>query len=358
MAFTPPFCPRRGCPFNQRRQRGFARRHGVYRSASFPRPLVRYRCRSCRLTFSLMTFRYAYRQKKPHVDARLLHLLCNGVSLRGAARLLGVNRKTVSRKLARLGHHALRQQRAVMGRHGLRGHFQLDELETFESNRYQPVTVPILIDKHSYFIASLATAPLRRRGRMTARQKARRAAFEKLHGRRPSHSDLAVRRCLAVLSRHAAGDVPLDSDRKPSYHRIARRLLGDRLHHTTFDATARRDRANPLFPINHTNAMARYGLARLRRRTWCVSRRRAWLERALHAWAGWFNFCRGVTITATASPAEALGLAQRKLSLAEWLRWRHHGHNAGRILPRPLDSLLMTASGRPYPFTPMGGIFS
>jgi len=338
MSFTPPFCPRRGCPSHVHPVPGFARPHGSYRSSHHARPIRRFRCRSCRLTFSLMTFRYAYRQKKPHLDARLLQLLCNGVSLRAAARLLAINPKTVSRKLARLGRHAQHQQRAVIQRHGLRGHFQLDEMETFETNRFQPLTVPLLIEKHSYFIASLATAPLRRRGRMTPLQKARRAAFEKSHGRRPSHSDLSVRRCLATLARHADGPVPLDSDRKPSYHRIAWRLLGRRLLHSTFDSQRRRDRANPLFPINHTNAMARYGLARLRRRTWCVSKRRHWLELALHAWAGWFNFCRGVTINTNVSPAQALGLASRRLQVHEWLRWRHDEHLAGRLLPRPLRS--------------------
>jgi len=283
-----------------------------------------------------MTFRYAYRQIKPAIDAPLLQLLCSGVSLRGAARLLGINRKTVSRKLLRLARHGRRTQRALVAQRGLRGHFQLDELETFEANRYQPVTVPLLMEKHSYFLAALATAPLRRRGRMTPRQKARRADLERRHGRRPSRSDAAVRRCLATLARHTAGTVRLDSDRKPSYGRIGRRLLGQRLVHATHDATRRRDRANPLFPINHTNAMVRYGLARLRRRTWCISRRRGWLEWALHAWAGWFNFCRGITIKTTTSPAMALGLARRRLRLTEWLSWRQDWPHAGRILPEPL----------------------
>jgi len=338
MHFVPPFCPRRNCRFNRSGRPGFARRHGRYYSSSHSHPIIRYRCVACRATFSVMTYRYAYRQKKPRIDALLLRLLCSGVSLRGAARLLGVNRKTITRKLSRLAHHSRRLQAAVLEQNGLRGHFQLDELETFEANRYQPVTVAILIEKHSYFLAGLAAGPLRRRGRMTARQKTRRAAHEHLHGRRPTRSDAAVRRCLAVLSRHTHGRVLLDSDRKQSYARIGRRLLGTRLRHQTYASTLRRDRANPLFAINHTNAMVRYCLARLRRRTWCVTRRRCWLELALHAYAGWFNFCRGITITATASPAQALGLAHRRMDVSEWLSWRQDWPNAGRILPPPLGT--------------------
>jgi len=336
MSFSPPFCPHRHCRDNLTPRPGFARRHGHFFSNYRGRLVPRYRCRGCGRTFSYSSFRYAYRQKKPHIDAALLELLCSGVSLRGAARLLAINRKTVTRKLHRLGRHAQRLQRAVVQNRRLRGHFQLDELETFESNRYQPVTVPLLIEKRTYFLAGLATGPLRRRGRMTRRQKARRAAHERLHGRRPTGSDAAVRRCLAVLARHAEGVIRLDSDRKPSYGRIGRRLLGRRFRHATHDAKRRRDRTNPLFPINHTNAMTRYGLARLRRRTWCVTRRRGWLELALHAWAGWFNFCRGITNKTDTSPAAALGLARRRLRLAEWLSWRQDWTNAGRLLPAPL----------------------
>ncbi len=170
---------------------------------------------------------------------------------------------------------------------------------------------------------------------MTPRQKSRRRAHEARHGPRPTRSDAAVRRCLASLARSARARVPLDSDRKASYRRIARRLLGGRLRHLTHDAAAPRNRLNPLFPINHSNAMLRYGLARLRRRSWCVTKRRIWLERALDMYTAWFNYCRGITIRTRTSPAQALGLAKRRLAIREWLSWRQDWHAAGRLLPPP-----------------------
>ena len=66
--------------------------------------------------------------------------------------------------------------------------------------------------------------------------------------------------------------VVLDSDRKPLYGRLGNALFPGRLVWRRHDAAARRDRANPLFPINHTNARLRHFLSRLRRRTWCGSR--------------------------------------------------------------------------------------
>lgn len=339
MSFRPSFCPNRLCVFSRFPHPGFARRHGSFHSRALGRVVSRFLCSGCGKSFSSSTFRFSYRQKKPHIDALLMRLICSGVSLRGCARLLGLNRKTVHRKLLRIARHSRRLHRALLARRGIEGHFQLDELETFESNRFQPLSVPVLIEKHAYFVVSTAAAPMRRKGRMSPHQKRQRRDHEARHGRRPSRSDAAVSRCLASLARSARGDVRLDSDRKPSYGRIGRRLLGERLRHATHDAEAPRNRLNPLFPINHTNAMLRYCLARLRRRSWCVTRRRVWLERALELYAAWFNYCRGITIRTRTSPAQALGLANRRLSITEWLSWRQDWHAAGRILPTPLKAV-------------------
>ena len=338
MRFIPPFCPNIACLYNSTPVAGFAWSHGRYYCAALNRSVPRFVCSGCRRTFSAATFRFSYRQKKPFVDAALMNLMCSGVSLRAAARLLDINRKTVFRKLCRIARHSRRLHQARLAARTLSGTFQLDELETFETNRYRPVTVPVLIEKHSYFVVATATAPMRRKGLMTPAQKKKRAQLEQIHGRRRSGSDAAVRRCLAALARHAARPVVLETDRKPAYGSISRRLLRAQVQHVTHDSRARRNRANPLFPINHTNAMLRYCLARLRRRTWCVSRLRAWLQLALDVYSAWFNYCRGITIKTPVSPAQALGLASRKLRITEWLSWRQDWHNAGRIIHHALKT--------------------
>ena len=119
MQFVPRFCPNPTCLFHVDPPANFARRHGRYYCLARGGPVFRYRCTGCRRTFSFATFRYSYRQKKPHVDATLLRLLCSGVSLRGAARLLGLNRKTVVVKLHRLARHGLRLHHALIGRSSL-----------------------------------------------------------------------------------------------------------------------------------------------------------------------------------------------------------------------------------------------
>jgi hypothetical protein len=87
-------------------------------------------------------------------------------------------------------------------------------------------------------------------------------------------------------------------------------------------ASARRDRSNPLFPINHTNARLRHFLSRLRRRTWCVSKTRQDLQRHLAIAALWVNYCRGITNRTATTPAQALGLLPRPFRPEELLSWR------------------------------------
>jgi hypothetical protein len=245
------------------------------------------------------------------------------VGLRQAAQSLGVARRTVEHRFGWLARHAEAFQRNRLAGRALSGPFQLDELETFEANRYQPATAPVLIERTTLFIVGTATGALRRKGRLTPQQRRRRATYEACHGRRPSQSPVAVRRVLSTLGSLTA-DAPfvLESDQKPLYGTLGRELFGDRMKWRPHSARGRRDRANPLFPINHTNARLRHFLARLRRRTWCVSKTLRHLQAHLEIAALWVNYCRGITRRTRVTPAQALRLVRRPYRLEEVLAWR------------------------------------
>jgi hypothetical protein len=334
--FVPARCPNRDCAFHRDPRPCFFVREGFYQPLCRNHPVPRFRCRGCGRGFSRQTFRADIRQKKPSINAACLGLLVSCVGLRQAARVLKVARRTVERRFVWLARQAaLFQTNRLSGAH-LAGPFQLDELESFESNRYQPVTAPVLIERRTLFIVATATGPLRRKGRMTPVQRRRRAEHEAVHGRRPSESPAAVRRVLARLEPLVppTGPVILESDEKPLYGRLGHALFGPRFEWRTHSASARRDKTNPLFPINHTNARLRHFLARLRRRTWCVSRKRIWLQAHLQIAAVWSNFCRGITNRTRITPAQALGIEPRALRPEQILAWRQ---DWGRLSPALLD---------------------
>jgi hypothetical protein len=322
--FDPACCPYRSCPFHLQPGTRFFIRHGFYHPQCRNHPVPRFRCRFCGRTFSRQSFRADYRHKKPHLNATFLRLMVSCVGLRQAARALQVARRTVEHRFRWLASHAYHYQYQQLRGACLRGRYQLDELESFESNRYQPVSVPVLIERDTFFIVATAVAPLRRKGRLSALQRRRLAQYEALHGRRRTLSAKAVRAVLSRLRELVAPDGPvrLDSDRNPSYGSIGRALFGKRFRWHRHSATARRDRSNPLFPINHTNARLRHFLARLRRRTWCVSRLRECLQQHLQIAALWSNFCRGITNRTRITPAQQMGVATRPYRPEEVLGWR------------------------------------
>jgi len=79
---------------------------------------------------------------------------------------------------------------------------------------------------------------------------------------------------------------------------------------------------NPLFPINHTEAMARDLMGRLRRDSWLVSKKRRYLDLGLALFAAYRNYVRARFNGEDESPAQRLGFVNRRLRVGEVLSWR------------------------------------
>ncbi len=329
MRFRPRNCPHPDCPTHSAGD--FAcRLHGRYRRDCDGRLVQRFVCLGCQRTFSVQSFRLDYRLKKPALLLQLFPLFVSKVTHRQSARVIGCTRRTVARRLALLGRHAEAFHRRMLERKrvqgGLVGTFQLDELETFEhSRRLAPVTMPFLIGRKSYFILDLRTAALPCRGGLSPAYRKKKEEREAESGRRKSGSREAVTACFETLAQvhEPRGPVSIQTDRKMDYAAILRRLFGSRLAHERIDSRRRRDYQNPLFPINHTLAMARDGISRLVRRTWAASKLRERLRWHAWIWAAWRNYVRPITNEAPrVTAAMAAGVTKRRWSVAKLCAWR------------------------------------
>ncbi len=293
--------------------------------------MPRFHCHACGRRFSTQSFRLDYRLHRPQICGLIFELLVSKTTLRQIARVVGCKRRTVERRLELFANHARdfhrrELERAVLSG-GLGGSFQLDELETFETDRrLMPVTVPVLIERRSYFVVHIETAPMGPRGGLSPAKRKRREALERASGRRKNGSRQAVRRSLEVLrDLLPLGDrLNIQTDRKSSYRTLVRQLFGDRLgSHVRESSKATRDYGNVLFPINHTLAMMRDGVSRLVRRSWGASKVRRRLEQHLWIWLLYRNYHRGVTNRAPdVTPAMAAGVTTRRWRRADLLRWR------------------------------------
>ena len=329
MLFLPRHCPRPDCP--SRASRHFRwRRKGRFTRLCDGRSVPRFLCLGCLRTFSSQTFRVDYRLRKPRLHLALFKDFVSKSTMRQSARTLGCTRHTVAHRLALLGRHCRAFHEAMLERAradgGIAGVFQLDELETFElSRRLKPVTVPVLIERKSYFVVHAACATLPARGGLSTLWRKKKEALELREGKRRSGSLAAVRESFTRLARvhRATGSVAVQTDRKSSYSTNLKRMFADRLRHERHSSQTARNYSNPLFPINHTLAMMRDGMSRLVRRTWAAAKLRDRLAWHLWIWIAYRNYVRGITNRARhTTPAMALGVDRARWRREELLAWR------------------------------------
>lgn len=325
--FHPPFCPYRPCARHTDPGPGFCVRHGTYLASCRAHAVQRYRCLTCRRTFSRQTFRVDYRDHRPNLNPKLFLELASGLGLRQTARNIGLSLTCTVLKFRKLARH-LRRLNLTLRRplQSQTARFHLDEFETYEGERNtRPLTVPMLIESDTRYILWSESATIRPRGKMTEKRRLALEKAEKRHGRRRdlSHRALArtLRRAAALTSGLEA--VVLETDEKTAYPKLARAAFGKhRLQHRRTNSKLVRSTFNPLFPINHEEAMVRDLMGRLRRESWLVSKKRRFLDLALQVHMAYRNLVRRRFNYDEASPAQLLGFVPRRLTPEEVLSWR------------------------------------
>ena len=324
--FQPPRCPFRHCPRHLDPRSGFFARHGSYKPLCRPHTVPRFRCRTCARTFSRQTFRMDYRDHRPSLNAPLFRLIASGVGLRQSSRLLGLSLRCTELKFRKIARHLRRLDLNLRRSLPAWTSLQFDELETYEGRRNtRPLSVPILIEQQTRYVIWSEAAPIRPHGRMSEARKEAVRQDELRYGQRKDLSARSVERTLrrGVDLAQDLFSVELHTDEKSTYPAVARRLFGrQRLRHYRTNSRVPRTVWNPLFPINHTEAMARDLLGRLRRESWLVSKKRRYLDLGLALWACWRNYVRRRFNRDEASPAQMLGFVDRRLTETELLSWR------------------------------------
>ena len=324
--FEPTRCPYFRCSQHLEPSLGFFRHHGHYKPLCRPHPVPRFRCKSCGRTFSRQTFRMDYRDHRPDLNARLFQSLASGIGLRQSSRNLRLSLRCTELKFRKIGRHLRRLNLNLRTTLPAGSQLQLDELETYEGRRNgRPLSVPVVIEKESRYIVWAESATIRPRGKMTPARMLAIEADEARFGPRRDRSRRSVRRSLdrAASLFRAEQTVCLDTDQKSSYVGLARAAFGQRrLLHRRTSGKLPRTAANPLFPINHTEAMARDLTGRLRRQSWLASKKRRYLDLGLQLHMAYRNLVRRRFNEDIESPAELLEFVQRRISETEALSWR------------------------------------
>ena len=321
--FVPPFCPRSGCAYHRCADGWRWVRHGWFSRQASPRRIPRFRCVHCRHTFSSQSFSGDYWLKRPDVlrAAAFRLLTCSGY--RQIAREPGCAPTTVMRMAARLSRLAL----GHLAAHGPKGPVTeplvVDGFETFAYSQYHPLHLNLVVGADSHYIYAFTHTELRRKGRMTLRQRRRREQLEARHGRPdPCGLERDVERALR-LAAPTPQPLVVRSDEHPAYPRALRRLHGYTVRHERTSSLLARTAGNPLFPVNRADLQLRHNSANHKRETIAFSKRhQAVVDRA--AWLVlWLNFAKPFSERRGGpTPAMRLGLASRRVPLPEVLRNR------------------------------------
>lgn len=282
-----PPCPHPACLVGGRViKRGYFRtKSGAHRQ--------RFCCRACGSHFSEYSVTPLRGLRKLHLTMRVVSLRSRNMSIRDAARQLGVSPGFVERRIPRLGELARTEleklRTAYVRRHGPLTEVQLDEMETYEHTRLKPLSVSISVTPRR-FIVAVAVAPIPAKGPLAAMSRAK-------YGNRPDGSREAFERVARTAARMARRDVTLVTDRKRLYAVALRRVMPGARHTAVKSRSSAvagtadmKDRGfDRMFALNQTCAMVRSQLSRLNRRTWKGTKvaARAMDDLCVYAW--WHN---------------------------------------------------------------------
>ena len=346
-SWAPPHCPNPNCcHFNVFAREWPYKRKGFYTRQTSPQRIQRFTCLACKRNFSTQTFSTTYWQKRPEIAAELVMLVVGCMCNRQMARALGCNPETVAHQVARLGRHCLLFQAQELKKIHAVNEVVIDGFETFEWSQYFPFHHNVAVDVDSGYFLHHTDSPLRRKGRMRPRQKARRAQLEQVLGRAPSR---AVEEGVRDLRAPIPASV-IRSDDHRAYPR-AIRALGRAITHRITSSTRRRDRRNPLWEINALDMFLRHSTGAHKRETIAWARRRQASVEKLTVFQVWRNYVkRRWEKKEKRTPAMILGLTDHRWSVEEllaervffdkvelWPRWEAYYRRTVRTAAIPVN---------------------
>jgi hypothetical protein len=316
----PLFCPNPDCSLHLTppAHRAWYCRDGHYQSRLHG-PVQRYRCRQCGIHFSSQTFSLDYGVKRRLPYHRIFSLLISSSGIRDIGRILKASPTCITNRLSRLARQALAVHADLLSELLLTEDLVADGFESFAVSQYFPNNIQVLLGKKSQFWIFSDYAHLRRKGRMTDRQRLRNEVLQKLFicGRVTTYESFEelVRMVLLLLEQSGKTQVTLYTDKHKSYARVIenlRPLDHARIMHRRSSSSLPRTVANDLFSVNYIDREIRKDLAEHTRETVQFARNVVNQMERLAIYRAYHNYIKPYRIRGTAnekcSHAEKAGI--------------------------------------------------
>lgn len=273
------------CLLNHKRS-GNCIKSGFYIRKSDSKKIQRYRCLSCKKSFSSATHTDTFGQNKRRLNSKVYELLVSGVSQRRAAKLLRIHRITVVRKFRFMA----RKLSLLEEDFSKVSQIQFDHMETSEHSKLKPLSILVVVDKESRRILRAKVSSMPAKGLLTKKSM-------KKYGKRIDDRMRVMREEFSVLKEELVSLKKIESDESPLYPGIIgsyfqgieyKRYKGRR-GCVTGQGELKRGGKDPLFSLNHTCAMFRANVNRLFRRSWCTTKKMEQLQLHLDLYKHYHN---------------------------------------------------------------------
>jgi len=277
------------CPYCQQKA---INRDGFFFRQDDSKQVQRYRCKNCGRRFSRSTFSFEYRQQKRRVNYQLMYALCSKVSIRRAALMFHLDKNTVLSRIRSMAHKARYNNELFMQQYLKQpvNYMQMDDLVTKEQTKLKPLSVTIAIDVDRKYILAMKVSKIAAFGHLA------KIAVKK-YGKRISNYNQIADALVKSLKPFIAPHALVETDEHRSYPIFFKKYLPE-IEHLSYkgekacvvgQGEMKKNGQDPLFYINHTCAMLRDNLARLLRRSWCLSQKAEMLQNHLDIFTYFYN---------------------------------------------------------------------
>lgn len=211
--------------------------------------------------------------------------------MRRSALILGVDKKTIERKLPFLGRKCRELNRRR--REKLKGRIHnllIDDLITKENSKLKPLSVTLAVDEDRRLILATEVSQIPAFGHLA------KMAVKKYGKRGDRHFD-GLTRLFQKIAPVVSPEALIKSDEHQRYPGFIKSYL-PRAKHMTYPSERacvagqgelKKVKFDPLFIVNHTCALLRANVNRLIRKTWCTTKDPARLTDHLEIFTYFYN---------------------------------------------------------------------
>lgn len=250
------------------------KKHGTFYRHEDARRVPRFYCKACSKTFSRAGYSLYYRHHHRQLSTVIRALFANGMTIRGIARILHIDKGTVARRMLLLAQEAVHRESLRRVSAPLASHVQFDDLISFEHSKMKPLSVTVIADADRWRIMGVSVAQIPASGLIAKKSREK-------YGPRADKSIKARNDLLQTTAPHITDNAKISTDKHKHYPPVIKRHLPGCTHVTHLSTKAavvgqgelKKTGNDPLFCINHQLAMFRANISRLFRRSWNTTKR-------------------------------------------------------------------------------------